>query len=330
MKNVNSLNSFLSLVPNVQEVKALVESGALFAVSNSGGKDSQAMMIMTSLLVPAGQIVSIYSSLKEVVFPGTAEKAAQIAADLGIAHIEVKAKKTFFDMVRHRRMFPSPQYRQCTSDLKRGPIEKAIKAYMKANGFSIVVSAMGLRAQESDNRACGLNKSLFEQTGEVITLERYASLEQAGRTAYRWLPVHAFLEDQVFSTIEAAGQEAHWAYRAGMGRLSCCFCIMATKADLACAAGLMPELYQEYVKLEREVGFTMFTRTVGKRELKARGLNPETDLEALEKCGYRVVKKETTNETNETTNEFVVYEQQPLETFTGVTVEQAFQSNVNE
>ena len=36
----------------------------------------------------------------------------------------VQAGKTFFDMVEHRQMFPSPKNRQCTSDLKRGPIAK--------------------------------------------------------------------------------------------------------------------------------------------------------------------------------------------------------------
>ena len=57
--------------------------------------------------------------------------------------------------------------------------------------------------------------------------------------------------------IEDAGQEPHWAYKAGMGRLSCCFCIMATKKDLTIAAKLQPALYRKYVELERRIDHTL-------------------------------------------------------------------------
>ena len=40
----------------------------------------------------------------------------------------VRAGKTFLGMVEKRWMWPSARYRQCTSDLKRGPIEKFIRA----------------------------------------------------------------------------------------------------------------------------------------------------------------------------------------------------------
>lgn len=57
--------------------------------------------------------------------------------------------------------------------------------------------------------------------------------------------------------IEAAHQEPHWAYRMGMSRLSCVFCIMSSKADLRTAAALNPELYGRYVELERRIGHTL-------------------------------------------------------------------------
>ena len=37
-------------------------------------------------------------------------------------------KRTYLEMVEQREMFPSAQFRQCTSDLKRGPIDKFIRA----------------------------------------------------------------------------------------------------------------------------------------------------------------------------------------------------------
>ena len=43
----------------------------------------------------------------------------------------------------------------------------------------------------------------------------------------------------------------------GMSRLSCVFCIMASRADLRTAARLQPRLYADYVALERRIGHTL-------------------------------------------------------------------------
>src|SRR5262249_46314776 len=42
---------------------------------------------------------------------------------------------------------------QCTSDLKRGPIEREVRRYADARGFAIIVNVLGLRAEESAGRA---------------------------------------------------------------------------------------------------------------------------------------------------------------------------------
>ena len=47
------------------------------------------------------------------------------------------------------------------------------------------------------------------------------------------------------------------AYAAGMSRLSCVFCIMASRADLYTAAQLQPALYRRYVSLEERIGHTL-------------------------------------------------------------------------
>lgn len=63
--------------------------------------------------------------------------------------------------------------------------------------------------------------------------------------------------DDVFQTIADAGQLPHWAYDAGMSRLSCSFCIMSSLADLQCAARLRPALLHQYMNLERQIGHTL-------------------------------------------------------------------------
>jgi 3'-phosphoadenosine 5'-phosphosulfate sulfotransferase (PAPS reductase)/FAD synthetase len=225
------------------KIRELVERGATFYISHSGGKDSQTMFIEMTKIVPRDQVVVIHAHLPEVEWQGTRK---QIADTIGTyRYIEVQATKTFFEMVDHRQMFPGPQYRQCTSDLKRDPINKAIRADLKARGKSLAVICMGLRAEESPGRA---KQKDFKKDNRM---------SKAGREVYVMLPIHDYLVGQVFQTIKDYGQEPHWAYAAGMTRLSCCFCIMASRGDLTTSAKLNPELYKRYVLKERELGFTL-------------------------------------------------------------------------
>lgn len=242
MQNICELADHLR---TTAEIIALRDRGALFVISHSGGKDSQAETIVVRALVPDEQIVFVYADLGDVVWPGTVDhiNVTKGPAPLIIAN----PAKTFFEMVDHRGMFPSPKNRQCTSDLKRGPIEREVRRYLRANPQfgGLVVMCMGMRAQESSGRA------------KLEAFKFNAANSKAGREWYDWLPIHDMSEDQVFATIAAAGQEPHWAYAAGMTRLSCCFCIMASEADLKTAARLAPELYDRYAAKERELGFTL-------------------------------------------------------------------------
>jgi 3'-phosphoadenosine 5'-phosphosulfate sulfotransferase (PAPS reductase)/FAD synthetase len=231
-------------IPYLKEVLKLRNRGALFVVNDSGGKDSQCMKIVVSKYVPAAQIVVIHAHLPGVEHPGTAEHAKRFSE--GLAFSVVQAKRTLLQMIRERRMFPSPSCRQCTSDLKRGPIEKAIRHRIRQFSLSgLVVNCMGIRAEESPHRA------------KAIPFKFNKRNSKAGREWYDWLPIHEFKTHEVFSQIRAAGQKPHPIYSKGMTRLSCCFCIMASKTDLIIAAQLYPGLYKTYVRLEQEIGFTM-------------------------------------------------------------------------
>lgn len=231
---------------NIQE---LIARGALFVVNHSGGKDSQAMFDYVRELVPAPQIMLVHAELPGVEWEGVIDHIR--ATTQGFELVTVRAGKTLLEMIAARGMFPSPSYRQCTSDLKRDPINKAIRA----TGRKLIVNCMGLRAEESSNRK---KQSPFKLN---------ARNSKAGREWYDWLPIHQWTVGQVFARIAAAGQVAHWAYAAGMTRLSCCFCIMASKADLTTAARLNPRLYRTYVDLERSTGQVMLMPSKSKGRL---------------------------------------------------------------
>ena len=104
---------------------------------------------------------------------------------------------------------------------------------------------MGLRADESAARA---RKTPWKRS------ERNS---RAGRTWFDWLPIFDLSTDDVFRIIHDAGQSPHWAYAAGMSRLSSSFCILASRAHLRRAAELRPGLYREYIDLERRIGHTL-------------------------------------------------------------------------
>jgi 3'-phosphoadenosine 5'-phosphosulfate sulfotransferase (PAPS reductase)/FAD synthetase len=202
--------------------------------------------------VPRNQIVVVHAVLPRVEWEGVEEHVR--ATTLGIPVHTCRSRRNLLQMIEERGMFPSPKHRQCTSDLKRGPIERTIRGL----GCKLIVNCMGMRAQESSSRA------------KLETFKLSARNSKAGRTWYEWLPIHEWTVEEVFAEIAAAGQKPHWAYAAGMTRLSCCFCIMASKADLTTAARLNPALYAEYVRLERQTGQVMMmpSKTKGRQTLE--------------------------------------------------------------
>lgn len=235
-------------------IRELIASGAVFFINDSGRKDSQAMRILLRDVVPTAQRVVIHASLGEVEWPGALEHAQAGAERDGSPFIVAKAVKTFFEMVEHRyavrpgpnsSCWPSADNRQCTSDLKRGPIEREVRRWLKARGVFKAVTCMGIRSQESPARA------------KLRPLERNARQSIAGREWWNWLPIHDLTKEQVFGVIRGAGEHPHPAYAAGNDRLSCMFCIMGSKNDLRNAAIANPDLYRRYVEIERRTGYTM-------------------------------------------------------------------------
>lgn len=227
------------------QVQALIDGGALFVVNHSAGKDSQAMLIELRKVVPAAQLLLVHADLGEVEWDGNIEHIQKTAPDLPL--LICKSKRTLLQMVEERGMWPSPSQRQCTSDLKRGPVDREVRRYLAAHPEfkGMVVSCMGLRAQESSSRA----------KAEVFKINKRNSI--AGRAWFDWLPIHKMSTDEVFDCIVAAGQSPHPVYAQGMSRLSCRFCIMASVHDLRTAALLSPALYSKYVSLEKRIGHTM-------------------------------------------------------------------------
>ena len=230
------------------ECRELVQRGALVAVNHSGGKDSQCMTILLSRLVPREQLLVVHAPLGEVEWPDTQTLIeATIPDGVPLIFARTTSGKSLLERIEERGRFPSASARYCTSDTKRTPIERELRRYLKAHPRygGLVISAMGMRASESSARS------------KLPTWRRNVRNSKAGREWFDWLPIHSLETADVFRIIRNAGQSPHWAYAAGMSRLSCSFCILASRSDLRRAAELRPCLYRKYVDLERRIGHTL-------------------------------------------------------------------------
>lgn len=254
----------MTQIANLNQIRELIESGAQFFVGHSGGKDSQAMFAVLSKIVPADQLSVVHADLGDVEHDGVKgfirsnidDKELLVAQAI---HAD-GSKKDFFSAVRARRAsldlqgkteapaFPSSAARFCTSDLKTGPIWKVIRAQ---GDHAIVVNCVGIRAEESPARA--------KKIASRGTLNVNTKNTNSKRQAFDYWPIADWTIDQVWTEIEAKGQERHPAYNDGNDRLSCVFCIFGSRGDLARGAAARPELLQKLTDLEADVRTTMFS-----------------------------------------------------------------------
>ncbi len=221
-------------------------------ISFSGGKDSSAMLATICENYP--------NAKKYVVMADTGfehddavEWSKKIVESFGLTLNVVQANwkdgtvKTFQGMVRDRKKFPSSSCRQCTSDLKRDPIYKWIR-----NNVSepIIINAMGLRADESRNRAA---KSVFSFNKRLSTkVINY----QRKRSAFDWLPIHTWTTDEVISYLGDKDIELHPAY-SYLPRFSCRLCILMRTKDIVAVYHNDRPAFDMVSDLEKEIGFTM-------------------------------------------------------------------------
>jgi len=217
-------------------------------ISTSGGKDSQAMLSMVHrLAVEQGctdRLRAVHADLGRAEWPGVTDLVERQCAMLGIPlEIVRRPQGDLVDQIRARGMFPSSAARYCTSDQKRGQIQKVYTRLSRASGGQAlrILECVGIRSQESSKRA------------KLPEIERKARASSKTREVISWLPLKAWTVEDVWAEIERSGLPHHPAYDAGMPRLSCAFCIMANRGAVTLSASLNPDLLAEYVALEKEI-----------------------------------------------------------------------------
>ncbi|MFF4777441.1 phosphoadenosine phosphosulfate reductase family protein [Microtetraspora fusca] len=251
----------------------------IIVLNHSGGKDSTvALQELLKEADTAGvrdRIVVLHNDLGRVEWPGTADLDA-VHADhyrtvfgatlverfgdrpsaKGVAERQAAANGLPF-FVRSRTQgdllqqieqygkFPDADNRHCTSEQKRGPKHKLFTELVRAANLGRKVRILDVNGERGEESTARKRKPAFE-------FNRPAS-NKTKRSVWTWRIVHSWTLEQVWDCHRENDLEWHWAYDAGMSRLSCSICVLGAVADLTLACLLRPDLAQEYLDLEQRI-----------------------------------------------------------------------------
>lgn len=302
----------LYLPPVIQQA---MDMGAALVVSVSGGKDSDAMLVATVKAYRAmgwsGPIFALFCDLGRIEWAGALEHIRSRCDRLGVRLVVVKrpqgglvdrwrqrfetiAAKQDSDgsgeKVGNAPLWSSSQHRYCTSELKEGQADKALRSH------SLVICALGIRKEESSSRAKKpgvwvrpgpTTKALKEPAGMTLAGEReqwaadalssWVEKGRKGRLALNWLPIFHWPLQRVWDELGVSldeleqrqqlfgkgqyvealdGFSGHWVYVSGNTRMSCSMGVLASEADIRNGAILNPLTWLELALLELESGWS--------------------------------------------------------------------------
>jgi 3'-phosphoadenosine 5'-phosphosulfate sulfotransferase (PAPS reductase)/FAD synthetase len=235
-------------------------------VNTSAGKDSQAMLdLIVELATTAGvadRIVAVHCDLGRVEWARNA-RARRRAGRRTTASASRSSRRELgdlLDQVEARGMFPSstgPLLHQRPKD------QPGQEAPHQAHRRSRRPGPPGPHPQLPRPPRPGVDRARAKKAAVLQD-----SATNGKRDVVRWHPILDWTVDQVWARIAAAGTRVHDAYALGMTRLSCAFCVFASRGDLLVSAKANRPLLDEYVAVELRIGHR-FTMALSAAELAA-------------------------------------------------------------
>jgi len=244
------------------EITAAIDCDAPVAIGVSGGKDSCALAIeVVRWLNAVGHIgprVLVHADLGRVEWKDSAPTCERLAQHLGLELLTVRRKAgdmmdrwlvrwennkqryANLECVKVILPWSTASMRFCTSELKTDIITRALTQRFPGR---TIISASGIRRQESPNRA----KAPVSKANAKLTSKAHAT------TGFDWHPIIDYTEVEVFDVMREANFRPHEAYSLyNSSRVSCAFCILGSKSDLVASATCPDnqDIYREMVGLE--------------------------------------------------------------------------------
>lgn len=262
MMTSNATQGELFAAPAPEVIVPDLASYDVILVNISGGKDSQVTLDEAVRVADAAgvreRIVAVFCDLgDDDEWPGTRELAAEHAAHYRVRFEIVQREiagedgerqpQSLLEHIEKRGMWPDAARRYCTSDLKRAPVYRLLtRLTQELREHDLrqvrILNVMGMRAQESPKRRL------------MVQFSHDDRASNGRRHVDEWLPIHGFTVGQVWARIAEAGTRPHPVYAKGMPRLSCRFCVLASRSALILAAQLDPEGAQRRADLEVRMG----------------------------------------------------------------------------
>lgn len=264
-------------------------------VSVSGGKDSQTIL---GVMFEMARAQSYGGNLRAIHADTGAEWRESLlhcqmlcdhyGIDLDVAlphralpaHIERRCAMMAVQEPRGKPGWPSPDQRYCTSDCKRGAIEKMVRTGIPAAGkpgwpsascryctSHCKTGAIDKVVRTQHPAASSTGRSVLSVTGErrqesshrakLAAVEHNKRLSAGNRTVTQFRPILDYLLTDVWAYISGTGLPRHVAYDRGNERLSCAICMLAKDGDICRGAEARPDLAEHYLRIEAQYGFTM-------------------------------------------------------------------------
>lgn len=254
-------------VSSTPEVDAHLAADQPVAIGVSGGKDSCALAFAVRDHLDAighkGPRLLIHSDLGRVEWKDSAPTCVRLAEAVNMELVTVRRgagdmmdrwltrwsnnveRYVQLSCVKLILPWSTPSMRFCTSELKTAVICRDLVQRLPN---STILSAIGVRAQESSARA----------KQPIASVQNKLRSVTHRTTGLNWNAIQHWTIDEVFADLFRRGFRLHEAYTDfGSSRVSCAYCMMGSKADLEAAASCVDNqpLYIEMATVEADSTF---------------------------------------------------------------------------
>lgn len=238
------------------EVQTMLDRDAVVAIGVSGGKDSDACAIAVARHLDQighkGSRLLVHSDLGRIEWKDSLPSCERLAHRLGWELLVVRrqagdmldrwevrwqncvSRYESLSCVKLILPWSTPSMRFCTSEMKTHLISSALKKRFPQGD---ILNVTGIRHQESKNRS---TMPIWAPNSE---------LTRKGGIGITWNAIIDWPVQDVVYAIHDAGLALHEAYTTyGASRVSCCFCIMSSEADLI-ASALCEDNHEPYIRM---------------------------------------------------------------------------------